>query len=69
MKKQNQFLQFPLVRIQPAAHQHLLEVYKAMKEAGRPISMTLLASDAILSIPIPNGHQLPASPENPCLEE
>lgn len=59
MNKQNQF---PLVRIHPAAHQHLTEIYKALKEAGRPISMTVLATDAILAIPMPNGHIPQADP-------
>ena len=40
MNKQNQF---PQVRIHPAAYQHLAEIYKALKEAGRFTSLTSLA--------------------------
>jgi hypothetical protein len=47
---------FPLVRIHPAAHKHLSEISEALNKAGRHISMTALASEAILSIPMPNGN-------------
>lgn len=53
---------FPLVRIHPAAHKHLIEIVEALRAAGRPLSMTVLATDAILSIPMPNGHTRPADP-------
>ncbi len=55
---------FPPVRIHPAAHEHLSKIVEALHKAGRPISMTRLVSDLILSLPIPqpNGHQ-------PCEDE
>jgi hypothetical protein len=52
---------FPLIRIHPAAHEHLSEIVEILHKAGRPISMTRFVSDLILSQPIPmptpNGHQ------------
>jgi hypothetical protein len=49
---------FPLIRIHPAARERLGAMVNALRQAGRPVSMTRLVSDLILAQPIPNnGHQ------------
>jgi len=42
-----------LIAVSSQAHRHLKDVVKAMKRNGIPTSGTSLASELILSIPIP----------------
>ena len=60
----NKKIQSPLLRIHPAAHDHLYAIIEVFKNSGRPISMSRWVSDLILSQPLPNGngHIPPADP-------
>lgn len=45
---------YPQVRISPEAHAHLMKVWnQARKARGYRVPMTTLASEAILSLPLP----------------
>lgn len=58
------------IKIWKPAHEWLKQLSEAHKALGESSgSMTRLASEAILAIPMPNGHQPSASPDpNPCEE-
>jgi hypothetical protein len=52
---------FPLIRLHPAAYEWLKNISSEFGKYGTPKSMTSIASEAVLSIPMPNGHG-PAQP-------
>ena len=51
-----------LISVSTQAHRHLKAVVKAFKAKGVPINGTLLASEHILAIPLPNGNNGHAKP-------
>jgi hypothetical protein len=56
-----------LIKIWRRSYDHLKELREAYKARGdNSMSMTLLASQAILSLPMPNGN---AHEQAPCKEE
>jgi hypothetical protein len=65
--------QFPVVRVDPAAKEHLDKIIAAYNAAGRSMSYTRFVSDLILAFPIPTPTQAlmvtggiaPSGPEQP----
>lgn len=54
------------VRLDPLAHQHLLEIVNSLHASGRNISMASYVSTLILCQPVPNGN---GHKPDPCGEE